>query len=75
MFLSFFSTRRFFVEKSKSRNYEISTARIDISIRTILMEVSMLKRLPIGQQDFAGLVEFNAIYADKTEINYITEKL
>ena len=28
----------------------------------------MLKRLPIGEQDFAGLVEFNAIYADKTEL-------
>ena len=30
----------------------------------------MLKRLPIGEQDFAGLVEFNAIYADKTELIY-----
>ena len=30
----------------------------------------MLKRLPIGQQDFSGLVEFNAIYADKTKIIY-----
>ena len=28
----------------------------------------MLKRLPIGEQDFSGLVEFNAIYADKTEL-------
>ena len=28
----------------------------------------MLKRLPIGEQDFAGLIEFNAIYADKTEL-------
>ena len=30
----------------------------------------MLKRLPIGEQDFAGLVEFNAVYADKTELIY-----
>ncbi len=30
----------------------------------------MLKRLPIGEQDFAGLIEFNAIYADKTELIY-----
>ena len=30
----------------------------------------MLKRLPIGEQDFSALVEFNAIYADKTEIIY-----
>ena len=28
----------------------------------------MLKRLPIGQQDFAGLIEWNGIYADKTKI-------
>ena len=28
----------------------------------------MLKRLPIGEQDFSGLVEFNAIYADKTDL-------
>ncbi len=32
--------------------------------------IKMLKRLPIGEQDFAGLVEFNAIYADKTELIY-----
>ena len=30
----------------------------------------MLKRLPIGQQDFAGLIEWNGIYADKTKIIY-----
>ena len=30
----------------------------------------MLKRLPIGQQDFSGIIEFNAIYADKTKIIY-----
>ena len=30
----------------------------------------MLKILPIGEQDFAGLVEFNAIYTDKTESIY-----
>lgn len=30
----------------------------------------MLKRLPIGQQDFSGLIEFNAIYADKTKNIY-----
>ena len=28
----------------------------------------MLRMLPIGEQDFAGLVEMNAIYADKTKI-------
>ena len=28
----------------------------------------MLKRLPIGEQDFAGLIEWNGIYADKTKI-------
>ena len=28
----------------------------------------MLKRLPIGEQDFAGLIEWNGIYADKTEL-------
>jgi len=30
----------------------------------------VLKRLPIGQQDFAGLIEWNGIYADKTKIIY-----
>ena len=30
----------------------------------------MLKRLPVGQQDFAGIIEFNAVYADKTKIIY-----
>ena len=28
----------------------------------------MLRMLPIGEQDFAGLVEMNAVYADKTKI-------
>jgi len=30
----------------------------------------MLKRLPIGQQDFANIIERNGIYADKTKIIY-----
>jgi len=57
---------------SKSQNYEISTARTDIIVifdkNDIDGGIPMLKRLPIGEQDFAGLVEFNAIYADKTEL-------
>lgn len=30
----------------------------------------MLKRLPIGEQDFASIIEWNGIYADKTKIIY-----
>ena len=30
----------------------------------------MLKRLPIGQQDFASIIEDNCVYADKTKIIY-----
>ncbi|MBP5436223.1 AAA family ATPase [bacterium] len=30
----------------------------------------MLKRLPIGQQDFASIIEDNGVYADKTKIIY-----
>ena len=36
----------------------------------VFSEVPMLKRLPIGQQDFASIIEDNGVYADKTKNIY-----